>query len=103
MPSCVVTLTTDYQQVNILVAAKRTTDGLPPIPSNAKIKRITGGGNGMVFVSRSPLPVDAEDYRLATNEATPFFGNDGANSENLNCFWLKGEAGGETAKLSIDY
>jgi hypothetical protein len=103
MPSCVVTLTTDYQLMSALVATKRATDGLPPIPSNAKIKRITGGGQGLVFIARSPLPVDTEDYRLANNEATPFFGNDGANSENINCFWLKGEVGGELAKLSIDY
>lgn len=103
MPTVVVSLTISYQQMSTLVATQRASDGLPPIPSNAKIKRITGGGAGMISVSRSPLPATAEDYRLANNEATPFFGDDGARSENLNCFWLKGENNGDLAKLSIDY
>lgn len=103
MPSVTVELTTDLQQLNLLVDAKRSADNLPPIPSYGKVNRITGGGAGLVIVSRSPLPTTSESYRLANNEATPIYADTIGDRHPLNSFWLRGEAGGEFAHIDIGY
>lgn len=102
MPGITVTLTTSYQQLNVLVDAARTAAGLPAIPSHAKMRRLVGGTGG-TYASRSPLPATHSDFFLPPNDATPIYGDGVVAGNNLNTWWLKGDADGDTTRVEIDY